>query len=59
MINDFLQAFAIKAPEKEMPSVIEITLTISELKLALAPRADGSTVDGRNPPLEIAMHRNI
>lgn len=51
MINDFLQAFAIKAPEKEMPSVMEIMLTISELKLALAPRADGSTVDGRNPPL--------
>ena len=51
MINGFLQAFAIKAPEKEMPSVMEIMLTVSELKLVLAPRADGSTVDGRNTPL--------
>lgn len=47
----FLHAFAIEAPEKEMPSVIETMLTVSEPKLALAPRADGSTVDGRHTPL--------
>lgn len=37
MINGSLQAFAIKAPEKEMPSVMEIMLTVNEIKLALAP----------------------
>lgn len=42
---------AIKAPEEEMPSVMEIRLTVSEIKLALAPCAEGSTEDGRNTPL--------